>query len=132
MTSLQMQEQFIKIHLVSVLCSILTLYVLIVQGNMGILGFILGFMVRFLIEILWELVYLFLYFPNEAKHLPGFREVTSGLLAMAKFSFIVVIGNTILKIFFETVAFYFFHAPNAERNIALWMSLYQLNSQGRI
>ena len=104
----------------------------IVLKKMGIKGFILGYAIRFVVEIIWEVIFLCSNFPDEAKFLISFKDIMEGILDMTKFSFIFVIGNKLRRILFETVSFFFFQVPNPTTNIALWLSLYQINAIGKL
>ena len=130
MTSFQMQSQFLKLNLLSMTGCVLIMYFTVIKWKMGIEGFMIGFVSRFLIEILYEVIYLLLNYPDEAKLIPSFKSVTSGLISTFKFSITFVIGFSVEVFLFETVSFIFFHAPNPNENIALYMSLYQVHISG--
>jgi hypothetical protein len=127
MTTFQMQGEFLKINLVSILGCVMIMYLSIIKWKMGINGYIIGFMSRFVIEFIYEIFYLYFKFPMEAKILPPLKMISQGLWPMFRFSFAFVIGFSVEVFLFETVGFIFFQAPNPEENISLYMSLYQIH-----
>jgi hypothetical protein len=127
-----MQSQFLKINVLAMTGCVITMYLTIVKWKMGVKGYIIGFMSKFIIELIYEIFYLMLNFPNEAKILPSFSSVKTGLWSVLKFSIMFVIGFSVEMFLFETVSFIFFQAPNPEENISLYMSLYQIHISGII
>lgn len=125
MTSLQLQDEFPKINLVSVAVSIALMYLAIVRLRLQIWGFILGFTFRFLVEMIWEGAILCSKYPKEARFVPSVRELKSGFGAMAWFSFVYILGYSAELVLFEMIPFILFRSEHPTRNIALWMSLYQ-------
>jgi hypothetical protein len=131
MTSFQMQDQFIRINLVAIIGCAITMYTTVIYFQMGIPGYIFGAMSRFLIEIIYEICYLSIYFPREAWILPSMNDIKKGIGEIYSFSVIFVFGFSMEVILFEATSLMFFQAPNPEKNLALWMSLYQIGALGK-
>lgn len=126
MVSLQMQSQFPRINIMALCCCALVMYISVVRLRLGIVGFIVGFMMRFLVELIWEIVYLYLHFPIRVRRLPTLAELWSGFGTSMYFGFVFAIGYSSEVIMFEMVPFILFRSAHPSRNIALWMSLYQI------
>lgn len=121
-----MEGQFPKINVLAVLCSGLVMYVMVVRLKLGIPGYILGFSTRFLAELVWELVVLCRNYPTQADWLPSMAELRANIFSVGYFSLVFVMGFSSELIFFETVPIIMFQSEEPSRNIALWMSIYQI------
>ena len=127
-TSLQMHSIFPKINIVAILSCGIVMYITIIQFKLKIVGFIIGFMVRFLVELIWELYYLFKHFPEQCKFIPTFKQLKIDFGSLIWFSFVYVIGYASELFMFEAVPIILFQSKNPSKNIALWMSQYQITT----
>lgn len=126
-----MQSQFPRINTVAIICCAFMMYFTIVYLRLGIVGFIIGFMTRFLVELVWEIVYLYRHFPIRIRRIPSMSQIFSNLGANIRFSFVFAVGFSSEVILFEVVPFILFRSAHPYRNIALWMSLYQISGLSR-
>lgn len=125
MTSLQLQDFFPRINVVSILVCTASMYFFINTLKLQILGYLMGFSSRFLVEMVWELVIVCRNFPREAAFVPSFKYLRSGFAGLAWFGFVYIVGYSAELVLFELVPFILFQTRFPSRNIALWMSLYQ-------
>lgn len=123
-----MQGQFPKINVIAVACCALAMYVLVVRLKLGIPGYIIGFATRFLVEFVWEIIVLCKDFPVQAVGLPSVAELKTNLLSMTRFSFVFIVGYSSELFMFEVVPIILFQSRHPSRNIALWMSIYQVTA----
>lgn len=127
-----MHKLFPKVNIVAILCCAVVMYTAMVRYDMKITGFIMGSMTRFAVECVWELVHLYRNFPSQIRALPSLADVLSDLGAIMRFSFIFAVGYSSEIMIFEVVPFILFQSAHPTRNIALWMSLYQIGGISRL